>query len=773
MSRTRLIRVIFFVMLFCSVLQVRALSSYDNVLFITSYDNSFPTVPMQVAGLKSVLNLDSVSVDVEEMDCKRFPQDENVASFGERLSFKLKNLPYRYDVAVLADDNALLFGLSEQHGMLDSIPMVFLGVNNMHLALEQNKNPQVTGVTETLGMSGTIEVMKKLFPDSPRVIAISDGTVTGRSDSMSFSSAATLAWADYEILDLRVLSFDGLAEKLRGIPEDVPVLLISAYTDCRGVTKTFSESLKLITSNLRAPLFHLWPHGLGKGVFGGDMVSQYEQGRLAGMMVSQILGGRDVASINVQNDNESKYMFDYNELSRFGVDESILPEGSEIVNKPHSVLWINRSYMPYVVSCCIVLVMLVLFVIISSARKRRLKKYLRITNQTINALNEELVRSKEETDRRNSYKGLFIENLARELKAPLNVIDDFSEIIAEPGLKPDEVAGYGKVIILSARKIKQVIGDITDFSNIYSTGARLSVSDICLNDLLRDIFADFKIIAGEKNVALSLELPLKDEDSHIVSDRERIAKILDHLLDNALKYTAQGKICMRYRVDEIKRQIFISVSDTGIGIPQKRRMILSEIFSNNSGDILDMHEKVGLGLTIAQKNAVLIQGQLSFESTEGVGSVFTLSIPMKISDELSKSAAVIADPSYPVVLIVEAESTSFLYLKVLMERLSMSLRIIHARTGEEAVTDCQTKRVDMVLAGVNVASDDGLKIISEIRKAVPLVPIVAVLPSDSKSEVDDAIAAGANDYLVKPVNRDGLMARCRKYLSKFSAFSSK
>ncbi len=760
-------------MLFCSVLKLQALPSYDNVLFITSYDNSFPTVSMQVAGLKSVLNQDSVSVDIEEMDCKRFPQDANVASFGERLLFKLKNLPYKYDVAVLADDNALLFGLSEQHGMLDSIPMVFLGVNNMHLALEQNKNPQVTGVTETLGMSGTIEVMKNLFPDSPRVIAISDGTVTGRSDSMSFSSAATLAWADYEILDLRVLSFDDLAEKLRGIPEDVPVLLISAYTDCRGVTKTFNESLELITSNLRAPLFHLWPHGLGKGVFGGDMVSQYEQGRLAGMMVSQILSGHDVASINVQNDNGSKYMFDYNELSRFGIDESSLPEDSEIVNKPRSVLWINESFMPYAISCGMVLVMLVLFAIVSSAKKRKLKKYLQITNQTINALNEELVRSKEETDRRNRYKGLFIENLARELKAPLNVIDDFSEIISEPGLKPDEVAGYGKVIILSARKIKQVIGDITDFSNIYSTGARLSVSDICLNDLLRDIFADFKIIAGEKNVALSLELPLKDKDSYIVSDRERIAKILDHLLDNALKYTAQGKISMRYKVDEIKQQIFISVSDTGIGIPQKRRMILSEIFSNNSGDILDTHEKVGLGLTIAQKNAVLIQGQLSFESTEGVGSVFTLSIPMKISDDLSKSTAVIADPSYPVVLIVEAESTSFLYLKVLMERLSMSLRIIHARTSNEAVADCLTKRVDMVLAGVNLASDEGLKMISEIRKAVPLVPIVAVLPSDSKSDVDDAIAAGANDYLVKPVNRDSLMARCRKYLSKFAAFSRK
>ena len=79
----------------------------------------------------------------------------------------------------------------------------------------------------------------------------------------------------------------------------------------------------------------------------------------------------------------------------------------------------------------------------------------------------------------------------------------------------------------------------------------------------------------------------------------------------------------------------------------------------------------------------------------------------------------------------------------------------------------------MVLAGVNLSSDGGLKAIESIRAYSAVLPIVAVLPSNSKSQVEDAMTAGANDYLVKPVNRDDLLAMCRKHLSGFPAFTSK
>ena len=93
--------------------------------------------------------------------------------------------------------------------------------------------------------------------------------------------------------------------------------------------------------------------------------------------------------------------------------------------------------------------------------------------------------------------------------------------------------------------------------------------------------------------------------------------------------------------------------------------------------------------------------------------------------------------------------------------------------ADEALMACNTKNINMVLAGVNLSSDGGLKAIESIRAYSAVLPIVAVLPSNSKSQVEDAMTAGANDYLVKPVNRDDLLAMCRKHLSGFPAFTSK
>lgn len=426
------------------------------------------------------------------------------------------------------------------------------------------------------------------------------------------------------------------------------------------------------------------------------------------------------------------------------------------------------SFWPYVLACIVATAMLAAFALISVVRGRRLRKYLKITAQTIGALNEELVRSKEEADRLNAYRGAFIENLARELKAPLNTIGDFASALSSPKLKQDDIAGYGKVIRHSARKIRQAIDDIADFSKSYSAGARLSVGDVCINDLLRGIYNDFKIIMGERAVAINLVLPLPDEESHITSDRERISKIVYHLLDNSFKYTAQGKITFGYRLTDDRNNILISVNDTGIGIPQRRQMLLTQIFEDCHADIMNLHEKMGLGLTIAQRNARLLHGTLSFKSTQGVGTTFTLRLPTHIDDGSAPSAAVIADPNYPTVLIVEAESTSFLYLKVLMERLGANLWLVqHARTPQEAVEVCRNKEVNMVLAGVNLSSDAGLKAIEEIHAMSATLPIVAVLPTGSHSQIDDAKAVGATDYLVKPVNRNDLMRLCRKYLGHY------
>ena len=457
------------------------------------------------------------------------------------------------------------------------------------------------------------------------------------------------------------------------------------------------------------------------------------------------------------------------------IDKKTFPLQKNCSNKMTDALLLNEGALsPFMLAAIVAAVLIVAFVITSTLRNRKLKRYMKITNQTIAALNEELMRSKEEADKLNAYRAAFIENLTRELKTPINTIEDLTSTLLDPDLKTEEIARYGKIISHSALKMKQAIDDITDFSKSYSSlGSHINVGDVCINDLLRDIYNDFNIIMSERAVSINIVLPLKDEDSHIVSDRERISKIVYHLLENSLKYTAQGRITFGYRIADDRQSMLISVNDTGIGIPQRRQMLITQIFENKQPDIMNLHEKMGLGLTIAQRNACLLHGSLSFKSTLGVGTTFTLRLPLKIDDKAATSSAVIADPNYPTVLIVEAESTSFLYLKVLTERLGANLWLLHARTADEALATCKNKPVNMVLAGVNLSSDNGLRAIKSIHDLSEATPIVAILPSGSKSEIDDAMAAGASDYLVKPVNRNDLLSLCRKHLSHFPAFAAK
>ena len=142
------------VLTFCAVFTL-CTSAYakepDRVLFISSYHQGFPTYSEQIDGLQSVFNGKNIILDIECMDTKRFPGEENVKQFLGILSYKLNHIK-PYDLVILADDNALLLGLDQQSKLFKGIPLVFMGVNDVELALRQNNNPQATGVIEAVSL---------------------------------------------------------------------------------------------------------------------------------------------------------------------------------------------------------------------------------------------------------------------------------------------------------------------------------------------------------------------------------------------------------------------------------------------------------------------------------------------------------------------------------------------------------------------------------------------------------------------------------------------
>lgn len=178
MRKIRSKKVLYFMILFfCSSLLIFLHGSslvhaseedeLKHVLFISSYSESFMSVPDQIAGIKSVFDGTNIILEIEYMDTRRLNQEENIDVFYESLSYKLDNLP-KYDAVIVGDDAALQFALDYQDELFDQIPIVFLGINDAERAEIADSNPYMAGSMEHISVADNIALAQKLNPSAKK-----------------------------------------------------------------------------------------------------------------------------------------------------------------------------------------------------------------------------------------------------------------------------------------------------------------------------------------------------------------------------------------------------------------------------------------------------------------------------------------------------------------------------------------------------------------------------------------------------------------------------
>ncbi|MCW3785060.1 ABC transporter substrate binding protein [Plebeiibacterium sediminum] len=366
-------------------------SNTDRVLLISSYNSSFPTYFQQIEGIKSVLDSLEIQLDIESLDSKRFNDSIIYKLNGQLLSHKLSK-GLKYKAIIVSDDNALDFILQRQERLFKGVPIVFLGVNDINKAIIQNQNPLITGVGEMVSMEETINVMLKLFPEKKQLYVISDATKTGKVDLENFTDVIK-KYEGVEVftVSLENFSFEEMGYVLQQVDEEVPVLLLSALQDKNGNTMDFYSSLKLVKAHLKSPLFHLFQHGMGRGILGGKLVSHYEQGKSAAIIVSRLLYGEDISNIKVQYESLNHYEFDYYELEKYNVDKSLLPSTSVIINMPDNVFYKYRKTIILILCFLLVQLAIIVLLIINVRRKRKAQKDLVDQVSEYQSLNEEYV----------------------------------------------------------------------------------------------------------------------------------------------------------------------------------------------------------------------------------------------------------------------------------------------------------------------------------------------------------------------------------------------
>jgi ammonium transporter len=228
-----------------------------------------------------------------------------------------------------------------------------------------------------------------------------------------------------------------------------------------------------------------------------------------------------------------------------------------------------------------------------------------------------------------STKTRFLANMSHELRTPLNAIIGFTRIVSRnaPGL-PEKQAGNLSKVLVSAEHLLRLIDEILDLSRIEADEVRVDLAEADVSQLVREATDSLEPLVNRPRV--QLEVDADASLPRIVTDRDKVNQILLNLVSNAIKYTDEGTIGVR--AEAVDGRLRVSVSDTGVGIPSGELGMIFDEFHRADSSSARERRGTGLGLTISRRLAQTLGGDVTAESRLGVGSTFTLDLPLNSSE---------------------------------------------------------------------------------------------------------------------------------------------
>ncbi|UCH13614.1 MAG: PAS domain S-box protein [Bacteroidales bacterium] len=381
----------------------------------------------------------------------------------------------------------------------------------------------------------------------------------------------------------------------------------------------------------------------------------------------------------------------------------------------------------------------------------------------------ELIKAKEKAEESDRLKSAFLANMSHEIRTPMNGILGFSKMLEE-NLLVEKRKQYINYVNSSVNQLLSIINDIIDFSKIEAGQLGINMNEFNLNNLIDDLYAQFeseRIAQGKNNLELSFSKRLDDSDCHIKGDVVRIKQVLSNLLNNAIKFTHEGKVefgCELVNHDTVK----IFVKDTGIGITKSKQKIVFEKFRQEDESFTRQYGGTGLGLAISKGLIELMGGEIGVESDKSKGSLFYFTMPYKRSDQVSKEVSIVdSDEEYDwsnkTILIVEDDLMGCEYLKEIME--PTNVKILLVENGLEAINKVKSnKNINLVLMDLRIPKMDGYTATSEIKKLNPELPVIAQTANALPEDKIRAEKAGCEDFITKPIKRLEFLSTVNKYI---------
>ncbi|MCQ2973194.1 MAG: response regulator [Bacteroidales bacterium] len=607
-------------------------------------------------------------------------------------------------------------------------------------------------VMNNYDFSSNIKLILSIYPKVKKIAFLSDNTYGGVSLQANFKKTMKEKFKNLEpiLLDGRKYSVEDIHQKINELPQDAVLLLGSWLVDNKGTYFMTRDIPYLVSDNPKLPVFTISGIGIENVAIGGFVPSYELDSKFIINDIKRFYSGTDNGKSYKYNSND--YKFRSKALKQMDIHENILPQGYKIIDSSDVQLEEYKKNNRFLIIISIIGIVATFVILLLLIKNKQNTNKLKIQSK-------ELAIAKEDAEKSDKLKSAFLANMSHEIRTPLNAIIGFSSLMIDAN--DNQKQEYYKIINTNSEILLKLVDEIVDFSKIESGLIELKYQKFNISEYFRELKKTLSLNKPD-NIDFICEIPYYN--CEINYDKERLSQLVNNLVNNAFKFTPQGRVTMGFKLE--KQGIIIYVSDTGIGIAKENYKRVFQRFEKISPFI----QGAGLGLSVCKAIVEKSKGLIEIESEIDHGTIFNVHIPCEVSfskdiknENISlieqKETNKILNVALKILYAEDNESNSTLVKHILYD-----YQVIHVNNGQKAVEAMQNDWFDLVLMDIKMPEMDGIEAVKAIRLFDKSTPIIALSAYAYNSDRQIAIDAGFNDFITKPFSKNKLFSVIEKLM---------
>lgn len=718
----------------------------DTILILNSYDPQFYWTKDELDGIRSVLDRTEkrYRILVENLDADDFPDKKHLENVAADLEFKYRKHNKNIVGIIATDDPAFDFLLQYRERIFPNVPVALSGINKFSSG-DSRREEHYSVVVEKVDYKETLEAFFKLMPKVERLYVVHDSSVSALGQARELKTLIRSYGKTFTFVS--DFSFQQLARELQALGERDAVVRLAFSRDRLGTVLSFNDAMAFLRENARVPILSFWAGTLGRGVLGGKLLSGKSQGEAAAKLLINQLNGMPFVPVTA---SENEFVYDYNELKRFGIQLSQLPEGSRVENKPETFFdrykWLTVGAMAILLT----LVLLVAYLARMIIRQRVTERALR--------------EATEKAQSANSAKSSFLANISHELRTPLNGILGLTEVFLLER-RSSLTTDYATSVQEMGKHLLTLINDLLDIAKVEAGKIEFERLPFAPQRVLEEVVECLSDRAHAKGLRLTLS-NLGATTRIVCGDAVRFRQIAFNLIENGIKYTKSGYVRVELKFENAGQEdvrVTLSVHDTGIGMKPEFRDRLFVPFTQAEEGHSREYRGAGLGLSIIKKIIDALGGGIKIESRDGEGTHVEVQLLFGAHETIQLEAALASGASRCAkaesyqskqqfadirLLVVEDDPMNQLVIRKMLTSLGVNFDIVS--DGSECLVKLSHVNYDLILMDLQMPGVSGLEAARLIRSQNLPVTIVAMSAHGMREHKIEALEAGMNDYLMKP-----------------------